>query len=184
MSRTKIFVSYSHDDTIWKDRFLQQIAVLERLGLVDIWSDSKIKAGAAWEEEIEAALTAAKVAVLLISPAFLASQFIWDKEMPRIIAHSAQGMEVLPLIVRPCAWRLLNELARLQACPKGGRALSIGNEGQINSDLSDFAYELAKQIGKSPTDAPAANGSTLEASRSTTVSDSPIGVWFGHYNRT
>jgi hypothetical protein len=48
---------------------------------VDLWADNRLPSGAEWEREIEAALTSAKVAVLLISPAFLASEFIWESEM-------------------------------------------------------------------------------------------------------
>lgn len=183
MARTRIFVSYSHDDSMWKDRFLQQVAVLERLGLVDVWSDSKIKAGTVWLDEIEAALTAAQVAVLLVSPAFLASNFIWYNEMPRIIAHSKQGMEILPLIVRPCPWRLQDELARLQARPKGDRALSQGSDSQIDLDLSDFAYELAKYIGKSNTDKIPAAPTRNPQNRKKTPADL-AGTWEGAYNKS
>jgi len=68
-------VSYSHDDREWLNRFSQHIAVLERRELVDVWSDARIAAGEDWEQAIDAALSSAKVAVLLVSPAFLASTF-------------------------------------------------------------------------------------------------------------
>src|SRR5690348_15767980 len=102
--RTQVFVSYSHDDRDWLNRLVQHVAVLERRGLIDVWSDGRIAAGADWEAAIEAALSSAKVAVLLVSPAFLASEFIWKREMPRVFAHLKDGMDALPLIARPCAW--------------------------------------------------------------------------------
>jgi hypothetical protein len=150
MSRTKVFVSYSHDDRVWLDRLSQHLAVLEHRGLVDVWSDAEAEAGADWKNQIDRALSAAKVAVLLVSPAFLASKFIWTDEMPLILAHSRQGMDVLPLIVRPCAWHLEEDLAKLQARPTDGRPLSTGTDAQIDSDLSSFTYELAEKIGRSP----------------------------------
>lgn len=55
-------------------------------------------------------------------------------------------MHVLPLIVRPCAWLLEPDLARLQARPTDGRPLSIGSDSQIDSDLAMFVYELAAKI--------------------------------------
>lgn len=76
MARTRVFVSYGHEDTDWLNRFQQHIAVLERLDVVDLWAaDTRISGGADWERKIDTALTNAKVAVLLISPAFLASKF-------------------------------------------------------------------------------------------------------------
>lgn len=150
MPRTKIFVSYSRDDGEWLGRLALHIAVLERSGLIDVWSDARIEAGADWEQAIELALSSAKIAVLLVSPAFLASQFIWQHEIPRIVAHAKQGMDVLPLIVSPSAWRLEKELARLQARPTDGRALSLRSESQIDEELASFTYELAARVGISP----------------------------------
>jgi TIR domain len=182
MARTKIFVSYSRKDMIWRDRFKQHIGVLERPGLVELWSDREIAAGAEWQREIDAALSSAKVAVLLVSPAFLASKFIWDEEMPRVEAHAADGMDVLPLIARPCAWLLEKFLARLTARPDDGRPLSLGSEGQIDADLSEFVYELAAKIGRSPgrtTELALDAGS--DASRNKQRLDL-TGEWKGRYN--
>jgi hypothetical protein len=148
--RTRVFVSYSHIDREWMDRLQMHLAVLERRGLVDVWSDRRIEVGAGWEEEIEAALTGARVAVLLVSPAYLASSFVWDHEMRRIMAHQKDGMRVLPLLARPCAWRLAEELVRLQARPADGRPLSTGSEAQIDLDLAAFVYELAGIVGAMP----------------------------------
>jgi hypothetical protein len=180
MARTKVFVSYSHDDRDWLARFLLHIAVLQRRDLVDVWSDARMVAGAEWEEEIENSLSAARVAVLrLVSPAFLASEYIWSHEMPRIVAHSKDGMAILPLIVRPCAWRLAEELARLNARPTDGRPLSLGNEAQVDSDLEAFAYELAALVGRSPVAASQSTiGGLIEGVSSL------VGIWSGYYNRT
>jgi len=184
MARTKIFVSYSSDDKTWKDLFLRQAAVLKRQGLVEIWTDDQIQWGAQWEQEIEAALGTAKIAVLLISSSFMNSDFIWEREMPRIVAHSAQGMRVLPLIVARCAWRLAPELAGLQARPKGGRVLSEGSITRINADLSDLAYELAQIIGKSPVGAAQDVESDIESNQAARISSPDLeGEWQGHYNR-
>jgi hypothetical protein len=150
MPRTKVFVSYSHDDRKWLKLFSTHVAVLQRRGFVDLWSDEGIAAGADWGREIDSTLIAAKVAVLMVSPGFLASEYIWKQEMPRIVAHSKQGMEALPLILRPCAWLLEKDLARLQARPVDGTPLSLGSESDIDLKLSEFVYELAARIGKSP----------------------------------
>lgn len=150
-ARTNIFVSYSHLDREWRDRLELHLALLQRQDRVDLWSDTRIAMGQGWAEEIEAALANAHVAVLLVSPAFLASEYIWREEMPRIMTHQAAGMRVLPLIVRPCAWRLAGEVARLQTRPAGARALSSGSEAQIDADLAEFVVELAKMIKAVPT---------------------------------
>jgi hypothetical protein len=187
VARTKVFVSYSREDAAWLSKVKQHLAVLERNELLDLWADSRIAAGANWEDEIEAALSAAKVAVLLISPAFLASEFIWKREMPRIEAHAAQGMTTLPLIVKPCAWRLESFLARLMARPAEGQALSLASESQVDFDLSAFAYELAAMIGRSPAAPPPRLVRAAIERSSALPNNGPrdiTGTWAGFYNET
>jgi hypothetical protein len=184
MPRTKIFVSYSHEDVAWLSRIEQHFAVLERRGLVELWSDTRLPAGAEFEREIEAALSNAKVAVLLVSPSFLASRFIWQEEIPRIEAHTRDGMDAIPLIVRPAAWRLENFLRKLVARPADGRPLSLGAESLIDADLMAFTYEVAAKIGQGL-------GTTVGQARTSTESSAtgkpgadPTGSWEGLYNET
>jgi hypothetical protein len=147
---TKLFVSYSHRDRPWLERLKVHLAILERRGIVHVWSDTGIAVGAKWREEIEAALTESRAAVLVISPDFLGSDFIWHEEIPRILEHEKQGMTLLPLIVRPCAWRIAPELAELQARPMEGRPLSLGTEAEVDRDLAEFVYEIGSRLEQLP----------------------------------
>ncbi len=38
MARTKVFISYSHEDAEWMERLKKQLEVLERQGLLDVWA--------------------------------------------------------------------------------------------------------------------------------------------------
>ena len=178
MPRTKIFVSYSHKDRDWLSKLEEHVAVLVRRGLVDFWTDTQIGPGTSWEREIETKLTDAKVAVLLVSPAFLASKFIWEFEMPRIEAHIKQGLEMLPLIVRPCAWQLEKSLAGRQARPTDGRALSLSSDSQVDLSLSDFTGELSQMVSKA-----SAEGRSLSPVVASELPPDPTGTWTGSYGR-
>ena len=70
--RDKVFISYSHRDSEYLDRILVHLRPLERAGVVDQWSDTKLRAGDRWKEQIRLALSATRVAILLISADFLA----------------------------------------------------------------------------------------------------------------
>ena len=125
MPRSKLFISYSHRDDDWLQRLTLHLAQLERRGIVHVWSDTQIRVGDRWETEIEDALTESRAAVLMVSPTFLASPYIWEQELPRILKHASEGgMLIFPLIVKPCAWRISPGLAQRQARPLNGRALS------------------------------------------------------------
>jgi predicted nucleotide-binding protein len=73
MARTKAFLSYSHQDGAWRDRLMTHLAILERRELIHVWADTRINVGETWQTEIENALRESRVAILLISPAFLAA---------------------------------------------------------------------------------------------------------------
>jgi hypothetical protein len=101
--RTKVFVSYSHCDERWLDRLMVFLKPLERDGIVDLWSDRKIAPGKKWLPEITNAVRSAKVAVLLISADFMASDFIAIRELPPLLkAAENDGILILPVIISPC----------------------------------------------------------------------------------
>ncbi len=136
MASPTVFISYSHKDEAWKDRLVTQLKVLQMEGIFEVWDDRRIEAGLDWFPEIEQAIQRAAVAILLISADFLTSNFILGEEIPRLLARRhKEGLRVIPLIVRPCAWKQVSWLARIQA-----RLLSRGRSEQ---DLAALAEEVA-----------------------------------------
>lgn len=114
--RTRVFVSYSHADAGYLARLKVHLRPFERLELVDVWSDSRIQAGQDWHAEIEEAIACAGVAILLVSADFLASDFVADNELPRLLAMSQhEGMRIIPVILKPCAYLDIPELEKFQA---------------------------------------------------------------------
>jgi hypothetical protein len=111
-----VFISYSHKDKRWLQRLLVHLKPLERQGVLDIWEDSRIKPGAPWREEIRKALEAARLAVLLISADFLASDFIMSDELPTLLRSAEEGGTiVIPLIVAPSRFGRTTSVSRFQA---------------------------------------------------------------------
>jgi len=120
-----VFISYSHKDHRWLDRLLIHLKPLERLGVLDVWSDRRISPGLVWKQEIENALNRAKAAILLISADFLASDFVVEYELPTLLATvESKGTSILPLIVAPSRFVKHEELSRFQAFNSPGVPLS------------------------------------------------------------
>ena len=140
---SQLFVSYSHKEESWKDRLCGHLGVLVQQGLVDVWEDRRIAVGDDWEPQINSALNRASAAVLLISANFLTSRFILGKEIPTLLKRREQeGLAIIPLIVKPCAWQAVPWLKKLQCRPMDGRPLSAGTDHQIDQDLADLALEI------------------------------------------
>jgi hypothetical protein len=115
---------------------------------LDPWDDGRIKPGIEWLSEILSAIENARVAILLVSADFLASKFIGRKEVPRLLERrKSEGLKVLPLIVRPCPWKRIKWLSKMEVWPKNGKALSEGGKAWADARLTEVAgevYDLVK----------------------------------------
>jgi internalin A len=123
--RTKVFISYSHSDKEWLTRLQKHLKTLENEGVeVDVWDDTRIKAGDKWKQEIKNALDESKIAILLISTDFLASDFIVKNELPPLLESAKKnGAVILPLILKPSRYTRHKELSEFKAVNDPARPL-------------------------------------------------------------
>lgn len=122
--RTQVFISYSHSDGHWLERLKVHLRPLVRDSTVEIWDDTQIEPGADWAAEIQLALSRAKVAILLVSADFMASDFIAYNELsPLLRAAEEDGAIVLPVILSASSFPRTERLARFQAVNDPARPL-------------------------------------------------------------
>ncbi len=89
-----------------------------------VWNDTRIKSGSLWRDEITQAINAARVAVLLVSADFLASDFIRGSELPPLLKAAEQDQAlILPVILSPCLFSRSN-LGKFQSVNDPRRSLS------------------------------------------------------------
>ena len=143
----RIFISYSHADAEYKDKLVKQLEILNLAGLCDPWEDGRIKAGTEWNLEIKKALEEADVAVLMVSEGFLNSKFINEYEVPLILERKEKGgLTVLPFFLKPCEWKNVPWLAKIQGFPPGGKAVIQSSKDEQQEILLQFAGTIASYM--------------------------------------
>ena len=149
-SPMKVFISYSRKDESFKNELVTMLAGLQRRGIVDTWEDRRISLGDDWYKSIQDAMGDCDLALLLVSPDYIASRFIQEEEQPKLLQRRKEMQtRVIPIIVRPCAWESEPVLKDLQALPKNGKAVikfskASGARDEVWKDIANAIEERAR----------------------------------------
>ena len=147
MSKPNIFISYSRKDQQWVDRLRVHLQVVA--GNTEIWDDSRILPGELWQNAIQNALRRADVALLVVSADYLASDFASNVEVPALLERQQnEGLRVLPVIVRTCAWHEIPWLRSIQFWPRDARPLAAMSDNEIDRVLLDLAEQVAAVLDR------------------------------------
>ena len=100
--RTNVFVGYSHRDRDLFGELQVQLKPLQRAWMLDLWDDERVLPGVRGRQALRAALNAAKLVVLLISPGFFNSPFMSAHGLPALLGSIGRtSTDVMCLYVRP-----------------------------------------------------------------------------------
>src|SRR3712207_6825421 len=120
----RIFCSYAHEDEEHLNDLQDWLRGLQRQGLIEWWHDRGISPGWEWEEAIDKNLRTADIILLLVTPDFMGSDYVFEKEIGKAVERHERGeARVIPIIVRPADWRWA-PLDRLQALPKDAKPIT------------------------------------------------------------
>jgi hypothetical protein len=170
----KVFYSYSHNDRDLRDLLGQHLALLRHQRIIIDWHDRQITAGMEWKDQIDQYLESAELILLLISPAFLDSDYCYDIEMKRAMERHENGeVRVIPVLLRPVDWEGAI-FSKLQCLPTDARPVTSWSDRDmalhdIARGIRKVSEELRKdnsrsQVGKfTLANAPRENTSTVTA---------------------
>lgn len=147
MNQSIVFISYSHRDEVEKDELVAHLGVLKHAGLIETWSDDQINAGSNWEGSIVEAIKHARVAIMLITANFLNSEFILQSEVPQLLQRRQQeGLIIVPVLARACAWRAVDWLRQLQVFPHTGIPIWSNGGSFVDENLSEIAEYIVSVV--------------------------------------
>lgn len=137
-----VFISYSHEDETWRVDLETHLTPFVRAGSVTTWSDQQIGPGSEWEVAINTALTNTRIAVLLVSPSFFASDFIHENELGPLLKRAEEGgVKILWIPVRHSSYEE-TPLKKYQALCNPAKPLAV-----IRRAKRDKVWvEICKQI--------------------------------------
>lgn len=153
-----IFVSYAHEDKRWLDAADEhnlipwlEHAFSRHQPPVAMWYDrherAGLHAGEEFDETIRNEVDRAQVVLLLVSWAFLNSDYIQDVELPRILGRvERREAQLIPILLEPCPWKERDYLKSRQLLPGEPKPL-------IDYTTSDPAWlrvrnDIATEVGR------------------------------------
>lgn len=101
-----VFISYAHSDESLKKELEKHLKMLQREGLISVWSDRDILPGTEWGGQIDDKMLSSDIILLLVSPDFIASDYCFAVEVVCAMKrHERREARVIPIILRPTDWK-------------------------------------------------------------------------------
>jgi class 3 adenylate cyclase len=148
--RDGVFISYSHRDRDWLKMLQTHLRPYVRRSVISAWDDTQIKPGADWQQEIRQGLARARVAVLLVSPHFLESEFVAREEWPVLLAAAEQeGLVVIWFVLSACSYGE-TDIPRYQAALDPERPLDTLTIAEQNRALVNVCQAIKRVLRPDP----------------------------------
>ncbi len=147
--RNAILICHSREDRKWLDELLVILNPHLNDGSVDVLCDADIAPGQEWERELTHRLSRARAVVFLVSPEFLASEFVWRSAVLDHVAQAQSGG--LSVLWIPVSYSLYEHtrIARFQALHDPARPLTMLGTASRNQALVAISRRIVASIDPS-----------------------------------
>lgn len=143
LSTNSVFLSYSRVDDAHRQEIKRRLN--EHIPAA-FWDDHEIEAGTQWQAAITTALDDCVVAILLISPTFVASSFVQNVEASAFQTRQARdGIGVVPILLRQADLTRIPWLPGLQILPNDQTGLNQLDEPAREAAMASIVRQ-AREI--------------------------------------
>jgi hypothetical protein len=143
-----VFISYSHKDKRWCEELHTHLKPYVRKGAVRIWSDRQISPGSQWFDEIETELEDSKLAILLVSPDFLNSDFIHNYELGPLLKKAEQSaVKILWVPIHASSYDQ-TALKKYQALHDPAKPLAEMSKAKRNQTWVEICKKIQEEVNR------------------------------------
>lgn len=123
MRPVTVLISYAtQDESLFKQLEIH-LTILKKQNLIRTWHEGMIAPGDEWRRKAQHQVASADILLVLASPEFLASDYLYDAYMTQAIKrHDSQEMVIIPIIIRECEWTE-TALGKLRPLPAAGEPI-------------------------------------------------------------
>lgn len=145
-----LFISYSEDDEKFEKELETHLVMLRREGTIRPWHSQQTQAGLETEKNIDSHIDQSQIILLLISPSFLASDYLYEQEMARAMKRHAEGAaRVVPIIIRSANIGETS-FSKLQALPRSHQPVDkASNRDEVWSKIAQEIRDICKSLRNS-----------------------------------
>jgi len=151
----KIFISYSKDDLVLVNKFIQHLSVLKREGKIAHWYCTELIAGGDWNEEIQNHFSASDIVCFMVSPNFLKTNYIYEFEVKKAFERKEQdkNFKIVPIILDFCRWTDETEynLGKFTALPYTAKPVMDFKNQNMAWYIIEACLRLLIDLPKQPT---------------------------------
>jgi hypothetical protein len=144
----RLFYSYAHEDDAPRRMLEEHLELLARRGVIVPWHDRTIVPGREWRAAIEENLRTADIVLLLVSQAFLASEFVREVEIPLAMQRHGEGsVRVIPVLLEPVGDLGAQPFAKLEVLPTKAHPVSEWDDPtRAFADVAEGVRRAATEI--------------------------------------
>jgi internalin A len=116
----RVFVSYSSKDRDHLDRLAAHLELYKKAGIIGFWDDLMLRDRNGWDEQIRDEMNSANILIMLLSPDYLATDYILKEEIRIALDHLktvGRSKRVFWVLLRPCNYQVYQEIAQYPIYP-------------------------------------------------------------------
>jgi hypothetical protein len=139
VARSGVLIAYSHRDRDLLGELQVHLKPLQKAWMLDLWDDLRLDPGPRGATELQRAVEATRVAVLLVSPAFLSSTFVAGHALPALLAGQVHPRAAVMCVYLRPALDVFAESRFVDPTTGAERSVQITSFRGLNDPLSPLA---------------------------------------------